>query len=92
MTAESKQIVMFPETPVEEIRREPVTRFYTQAESIINGRHIWFYLIATPIGNFHVVEYELPTKLIKRFLFDEHLEDAEKKYKSILCGMANGRM
>ena len=55
--------------------------FYQQNHSIINGRNVWHYLITTPIGNFSVVEYEQTGLEIKRFIFDESYEKAEKKFE-----------
>ena len=60
--------------------------------SVINGRNVWHYLIETPIGNIHVVEYEQPGKEIKRFLIDENNEVAEKKYRAICAGISLDRI
>ena len=66
--------------------------FYTQEQSTINGRNVWRYLVSTPIGNIHIVQYEQRTMEIKTFLFKEHLEDAERKYKSIVRGILSGAL
>ena len=66
------------------------TGFFTQAESKVNGRGVWHYMIATPIGNFNIVEYEQVSKELKRFMFDGWYEKAEKKYQSIILGIAKG--
>ena len=42
-------------------------KLYTQNESKINGRGVWLYLIDTPIGQIHVVEYENPQMELTRF-------------------------
>lgn len=69
--------------------------FFTQAESIVNNRHVWRHMVATPIGNIHIVQYEQGGQRmheIKTFLFEEDLEKAERKYKSLIKGIADGRM
>jgi len=58
-------------------------KVYTQNESKINGRSVWHYLIDTPIGQIHVVEYENPQKELIRFLIDGNLEKATAKYNAI---------
>jgi len=65
-------------------------KFYTQKESKINGRGVWHYLIDTPIGQIHVVEYENKQMELVRFLIDSDLEKATQKFfaicKKILAG------
>ena len=63
-----------------------------QNHSMINGRNVWHYLISTSIGNFSIVEYEQPSKEIKRFIFNESYEDAEKKYESLVIGIIKGKV
>ena len=64
--------------------------FFTQAESKVNGRGIWHYMVTTPIGNFSIVEYEQVGGELKRFMYDGWYEKAEKKYQSIILGIAKG--
>lgn len=66
--------------------------FYTQEQSNINGRNVWRYLVSTPIGNIHIVQYEQKTMEIKTFLYAENLDDAEKKYKTVVKGILNGAL
>ncbi len=68
------------------------TGFFTQNESRVNGRGVWHYMITTPIGNFNIVEYEQPGKDLKRFMFDERYEKAERKYSQIVRGIASGKL
>ena len=68
------------------------TGFYQQNHSTINGRNVWHYLIITPIGYIHVVEYEQRSLEIKRFIIDGDLDKAEKKYEQICVGMAKGKL
>ena len=69
--------------------------FFCQAESKVNGRSVWRYLCATPIGNINIVEYEQGGQHmgeIIRFLFDENLEAAERKYAQIVKGIVSGKL
>ena len=66
--------------------------FYTQNQATINGRNAWHYLIDTPIGQFNVVEYEQPSRELKRFIFDGNYGKAEDKFASICKGILSGKM
>ncbi len=66
--------------------------FFTQEHSDINGRNVWRHLVATPIGNINIVQYEKVSKEIITFLYDENLEAAEKKYKSIIKAIIGGKL
>lgn len=70
----------------------PETAFYQQNHSTIDGRNIWHYLIVTPIGHIHVVQYEERSLELKRFIIDESLSKAEKKYTQICVGIAKGKL
>ena len=64
---------------------------YTQEHSIINGRNVWHYLLDTPLGHIHVVEYERPTQELERYIFDGDNDKAEKKYASICKAILSGK-
>lgn len=64
-------------------------KMYTQQHVLINGRNLWHYLIDTPIGHIHVVECELPTKELKRYIIDGDNDLAEKKYYYLMKKMIN---
>lgn len=66
--------------------------FFTQEQSNINGRNVWRHLVVTPIGNINIVQYEEKGKEIQTFLYEERLNIAEKKYKSIVKGILNGTL
>ena len=66
------------------------TGFYTQAESKVNGRGVWHYMVVTPIGNFNIVEFEQVGGELKRFIFDGWYEKAESKYQAIVKGIVRG--
>lgn len=68
------------------------TGFFTQNESKVNGRCVWHYMIATPIGNFSIVEYEQIGGELRRFMFDGRYEKAERKYAQIVKGIASGKL
>lgn len=57
--------------------------FFTQQESKINGYGAWHYLIDTPIGQFHVVEWESDAMQIERAIIDNDNDAAEKKFKRV---------
>lgn len=65
--------------------------FYIQAQSKVNGRGVWYYLIASPIGNFHIIEYETKDMSLKRFVYDDEdgLEKASRKYRSVIRKLAS---
>ena len=67
-------------------------KIYTQNESKINGRGVWYYLIDTPIGQIHVVEYENPQKELIRFLIDSNREKATLKYNAICKNIIAGKL
>jgi len=67
-------------------------KLYTQNESKINGRGVWHYLIDTPIGQIHVVEYENTQKELIRFLIDSDQEKAAAKYNAICKNIVAGKI
>jgi hypothetical protein len=67
-------------------------KLYTQNESKINGRGVWHYLIDTPIGQIHVVEYENPQMELTRFLIDSDINKAIRKYDAICKSIIAGRI
>ena len=56
------------------------SKLYTQKESIINGHHVWHYLISTPIGDYHVIQYEELDMTISEKIVRTNTE-AEQIYK-----------
>jgi hypothetical protein len=74
------------------VNMEYNAKLYTQNESKINGRGVWHYLIDTPIGQIHVVEYENPQKELIRFLIDSNLEKATAKYNAICKNIIAGKI
>lgn len=75
------------------VNEEYWAKMYCQRENKINGRMAWLYLLQTSIGNIIVVEYEVPPGMeIKRKLFDEHYEQAEKYFETICMKMLTGKI
>ena len=68
------------------------TNFYTQAGCEINGRHVWFYLITSPIGDTEIIQYEMKSYEIKEYVFRGEYEKAEKKYQSLCLQMIKGKI
>lgn len=68
------------------------SNFYRQMHSQINGRNVWFYLVATPIGDIQIVQYEEKEQYITTFLFYNDYEKAEKKYQSICSRIVSGKL
>lgn len=58
----------------------------------IFGRNIWLYEFETTIGNFYIVEYERKDQTIERYIFDNDIEKAKKKYKSICKRLVDGKI
>ena len=73
------------------MEQELWSKLYLQNHAEINGRGIYHYLMQTTIGNFNVVEYETPSKELKRFMFDEDYEAAERKFKSCCAWVMKGK-
>lgn len=66
-------------------------KLYCQRENVINGRHIWFYLISSSIGNIAVVDYEgKDDPAITRKLFCEDYEKAERYFETICTKKIKG--
>ncbi len=65
--------------------------FYTQGQAEINGRHIWHYLVTTPIFvDVHIVEWEIPAMSLERKVFTDN-DAAERFFKKILKDIFNGK-
>lgn len=57
----------------------------------IDGRGVWKYLIQSPIGDIHIIQYEEhpdPALVTKVFYYED--AKAEKYYKTICRKMVNG--
>ena len=67
------------------------SKLYLQNHAEISGRCIYHYLIQTSIGNFNIVEYETPSKELKRFNLDEDYEAAERKFKACCSWVMKGK-
>ena len=65
---------------------------YTQQENTIDSRKVWLYLIASPIGNIAVVDYEQPSKKIVRKVFSEDYDKAEKYFETICMKIIKGKL
>ena len=66
---------------------------YTQKENIINGRHIWLYLISSPIGRIIVVDYEESgDPAIVRKLFNENYDKAEMYFDTVCRKIISGKL
>lgn len=64
---------------------------YCQRENVINGRHVWLFLISTSIGNIAVVDYEgKDDPAITRKLFCESYEKAERYFESVCTKKVRG--
>ena len=73
------------------MEQELWSKLYLQNHAEINGREVSHYLVQTTIGNFNIVEYETPPKELKRFIFDEDYEAAEKKFKACCAWVMKGK-
>lgn len=63
---------------------------YTQNESTIGGRHVWHYLVDTPIGNIHIIQHEgVGLEIETDAMIMNDLDKAEKKYKSVVKKLVN---
>lgn len=66
--------------------------FYTQRTAEINGRHVWFHLTSTPIGNIFAVQYEDNQMEIQTKLFFNDYSKAEKAFKSVATKIVNDQL
>ena len=67
-------------------------KLYELAHSTVDGRNIWLYQIESPIGDFHIVDYERKDQSIKRTIFEEQRNRAEKKYTETVKKIAGGQL
>ena len=65
-------------------------KVYEQEHATIYGHNVWHYLIDTPIGQIHVVDYEAQRE-IKRIIIDADNQKAEKTFKRICHQMTDGK-
>ena len=65
--------------------------FYTQEHATIYGHGVWHYLISTPIGDIHIVEWEGKGMGLERKLFDCDNSAAEKEFQKVAANMLKGR-
>lgn len=64
---------------------------YCQQETVINGRHVWLYLVSTSIGNICIVDYEGKTDpMITRKVFTEDYDKAERYFQTICMKKVKG--
>jgi len=64
---------------------------YCQRKCVIDGRHVWLYLIQSSIGNIAVVDYEGKSDpSITRKLFCDNYEKAERYFERICAQKAKG--
>ena len=57
----------------------------------IDGRQVFHYIISSGIGYFNIVEYETSTKELKRFMFEDDYEIAERKFKVCCKWIMSGK-
>lgn len=66
--------------------------YYTQNHAQVGTRNIWHYLLDSEVGQVHIVQYEKPGKELETFLFYYDNEKAEKKFKSLVKRMVEGKI
>ena len=57
------------------------SNLFQQEHAIIHGRNIWHWLLTTPIGDFHIVQYEEKGMEIVEKISPGSNELAEKQFK-----------
>lgn len=64
---------------------------YCQRENVINGRHVWLFLVSSSIGNIVIVDYEEKNdpKIIRK-LFDENYDKAERYFETVCMKKLKG--
>ena len=65
---------------------------YLQRKNEINGRIVMLYLITTGIGNIAVLDYEQKDLSIKRKIFSDDYDKAEKNFETVCKRMIDGRI
>ena len=64
---------------------------FCQRENVINGRHVWLFLISSSIGNIAIVDYEgKGDPAITRKLFAEDYEKAERYFETVCTKKVKG--
>jgi len=65
-------------------------QFYEQEHAVIYGHNVWHYLIDTPIGQYHVIQYEGRGSEIKETIIRGNNDKAQKMFqrfcKNLLAG------
>lgn len=73
-------------------KEELWAKLYCQKQNLINGRNVWLYLVSSSVGNISIVDYEETGLEIKRKIYEEHYEDAEKYFDSICRKILAGKL
>lgn len=59
---------------------------------VLNGRNIWHYMVDTPIGEIHAVQYEAPDLELHTTLIYISNQKAEKLFKKLCKDMIAGKI
>lgn len=71
---------------------EETVGFYTQEHATIYGRNVWHYLVDTPVGHYHIVQYEGKNMEIEEKVFPHNNSKAERAFKKICNDILNGKL
>lgn len=65
--------------------------FTLMEHATIYGHNVYHYKIDTPIGDFHVVEWEGKGMGLDRKIFDQDNAAAEKEFQKVATNMLKGK-
>lgn len=66
-------------------------KLYEQEHAVIYGHNVLHYLIDTPIGQYHIVQYEAAHGEIKETVIPHNNDKAEKMFQKYCKGLLAGR-
>ena len=61
-------------------------------DAMIDGRHVWLYVVSSPLAPIVFVEYEMPSHEIVRRFFDANIEKAEAFFSRVCSKICAGKM
>lgn len=65
--------------------------FCTKEHCTIYGHQVWHYMVALPIGNIHIIDYEGKGFAISRTIINEDNAKAERLFKRRCYDLLNFR-
>lgn len=71
---------------------EPWANLYQQEHATIYGHGVWHYLIDTPLGQYHIVQYEGKGMEIKETVIAHDNAKAERQFRKYCNDLLKGNI